>query len=53
MTCAKRFSLTWWAWVLQVASLVAIPVALTGGQLPAKVCSRVLLLVRDTEPAPE
>ncbi|PRW57656.1 transporter SEO1 [Chlorella sorokiniana] len=33
-TCAKRYSLNWWTWVLQEVSFIAIPVALTRGRLP-------------------
>lgn len=53
MTCAKRYSLSWWAWVVQVASLIAVPVALTGGRLPAMglplLLATTALLVMQTE----
>ncbi|KAI7840129.1 hypothetical protein COHA_006168 [Chlorella ohadii] len=53
MTCAKRYSLSWWAWVLQVVSLIATPIALTGGRLPAMglplLLATTALLVMQTE----
>lgn len=53
VTCAKRYSLSWWAWVLQLASLIATPIALTGGRLPAMglplLLATTALLVMQTE----